>query len=217
MHRISLPGLLLLASLLLMASVAFAQSDPCNVMGLGPIGSFNGFVPFPSNSLWNTNISSAQVDPNSANYIASSAGARRCIPISAPGCTMDRPSASPTLWYPARSRSQDHLHLVWRRKRSRPHADPINALIEGFPEPGQWRPACADRGQGQLLAVRAVLRVQCRPTGLECWLGCGVGPGSQRDTSVHLDIGRCSGTADSARTGARTTRCRRERSIMRFA
>jgi hypothetical protein len=38
-------------------------------MSLGPLASLNGFVPFPSNNLWNTDISNAPVDPNSANYI----------------------------------------------------------------------------------------------------------------------------------------------------
>ena len=39
-------------------------------MSLGPLASLNGFVPFPSTSLWNTDISNAPVDPNSANLIA---------------------------------------------------------------------------------------------------------------------------------------------------
>jgi hypothetical protein len=35
----------------------------------GPIQQPERFVPFPSNSLWNTDISGSPVDPNSANYI----------------------------------------------------------------------------------------------------------------------------------------------------
>lgn len=38
-------------------------------MTVGQLSSLNGFVPFPSNSLWNTDISTSPVDPNSANYI----------------------------------------------------------------------------------------------------------------------------------------------------
>jgi len=38
-------------------------------MSLGPGASLNGFVPFPSSSLWNTDISSAPVDSNSSNII----------------------------------------------------------------------------------------------------------------------------------------------------
>ena len=36
---------------------------------MAKLTSLNGVVPFPSTSLWNTDISSVPVDPNSANYI----------------------------------------------------------------------------------------------------------------------------------------------------
>jgi hypothetical protein len=42
----------------------------CSVMSAGQGGSLNGFVPFPSGSLWNQDISSAPVDPNSAALIS---------------------------------------------------------------------------------------------------------------------------------------------------
>ena len=48
---------------------AFSQSGTCAGMTVGQLTSLNGFVPFPSSNLWNTDISSAPVDPNSANYI----------------------------------------------------------------------------------------------------------------------------------------------------
>jgi len=56
-------------SLLLSCAAAMAQAGTCAGMGLGQGASLNGFVPFPSTSLWNTDISSAQVDANSANII----------------------------------------------------------------------------------------------------------------------------------------------------
>src|SRR5262252_4832548 len=37
----------------------------CDVMSTGQGASLNGFVPFTSKSPWNTDISSAPVDPNS--------------------------------------------------------------------------------------------------------------------------------------------------------
>ena len=46
-----------------------AQNGTCSGMTPGQLTSLNGFVPFPSNNLWNTDISGAQVDPNSANLI----------------------------------------------------------------------------------------------------------------------------------------------------
>jgi hypothetical protein len=41
----------------------------CSKMATGQTASLNGFVPFSSSSLWNTDISSAPVDPNSASMI----------------------------------------------------------------------------------------------------------------------------------------------------
>src|SRR6266481_9536009 len=50
--------------------VAFAQgAGPCAGMTVGQLTSLNGFVPFPFYSLWNTDISTAPVDSNSANII----------------------------------------------------------------------------------------------------------------------------------------------------
>jgi len=51
------------------------QPGTCGGMTLGQGGSLNGFVPFPSDNLWNKNIASAAVDPNSnaiVNYIGAS-------------------------------------------------------------------------------------------------------------------------------------------------
>ena len=45
------------------------QPSACSGMTPGAGGSLNGFRPFPANNLWNQDISSASVDPNSANYI----------------------------------------------------------------------------------------------------------------------------------------------------
>jgi hypothetical protein len=41
----------------------------CGAMQAGQEGSLGGFIPFPASSLWNTDISSAPVDPNSAALI----------------------------------------------------------------------------------------------------------------------------------------------------
>jgi len=46
----------------------------CNVMSTGQTASLGGFVPFPSDSLWNTDISSAPVDPNSASIMSNWVG-----------------------------------------------------------------------------------------------------------------------------------------------
>jgi hypothetical protein len=56
---------------LLSYGAAAAQSaGTCAGMSVGQLTSLNGFVPFQStNSPWNTDISTANVDPNSANII----------------------------------------------------------------------------------------------------------------------------------------------------
>jgi len=47
----------------------------CSVMNVGQTASLGGFVPFSSSSLWNTDISSSPVDPNSDSIIANWVGA----------------------------------------------------------------------------------------------------------------------------------------------
>lgn len=53
------------------------QSSACSAMALGQGASLNGFRPFASDNLWNQDISSSTVDPNSSaiiNFIGSSIG-----------------------------------------------------------------------------------------------------------------------------------------------
>jgi hypothetical protein len=53
------------------------QTSGCSSLSLGQGASLGGFVPFPADSLWNSDISSAPVDPNSAaiiNFVGSSIG-----------------------------------------------------------------------------------------------------------------------------------------------
>jgi hypothetical protein len=49
---------------------AAKQAASCGNMSTGNGASLNGFVPFPSSNLWNTNIASAAVDVNSATIIS---------------------------------------------------------------------------------------------------------------------------------------------------
>jgi hypothetical protein len=137
MHRKSLSSLLLTASLLLVTSLAFAQSDPCNVMSLGPMGSFNGFVPFPSNSLWNTNIANAPVDANSANYISEIGNNTPLHPDFGAGLYDGQTIGIPYIVVPS---TQPLLRIIYTlygdESDPGPMPIPSNALIEGFPNPG---------------------------------------------------------------------------------
>ncbi len=49
-------------------------NSACSVMTVGQTSSLGGFVPFSSSSLWNTDISSAPVDPNSSTIISNWVG-----------------------------------------------------------------------------------------------------------------------------------------------
>ncbi len=46
----------------------------CSAMSVGQTSNLNGFVPFSSGSLWNTDISAAPVDPNSASIMSNWVG-----------------------------------------------------------------------------------------------------------------------------------------------
>jgi Putative Ig domain len=50
-------------------TVNSSAGPSCGNMSTGNGASLNGYVPFPSSNLWNTNIASAPVDPNSAAII----------------------------------------------------------------------------------------------------------------------------------------------------
>lgn len=50
------------------------QTLPCNAMSAGQGASLNGFLPFTTSSAWNTDISAAPVDPNSATIISNFVG-----------------------------------------------------------------------------------------------------------------------------------------------
>jgi hypothetical protein len=122
---------------------AMAQSGTCAGMTPGQLTSLNGFVPFSHSSPWNTDISSASVDPNSANiidYIGSSAtlhpdfgsgtygGQSIGIPyqVAIPHQVIAGPPAMATV----------NLGVYGDESDPGPMPIPSNALIEGYPAPG---------------------------------------------------------------------------------
>ncbi|MGA3345971.1 MAG: chitobiase/beta-hexosaminidase C-terminal domain-containing protein [Terracidiphilus sp.] len=62
----------LVIGLLVLCAAGSAYSQSCSGISLGTNASLNGFVPFPSSNVWNTNIASAPVDPNSAAITSAS-------------------------------------------------------------------------------------------------------------------------------------------------
>src|ERR1700686_5918029 len=62
------------------SATVLAQNGACSAMTPGRLTSLNGFVPFAPESLWNTDISGAPVDANSANIVDYIGGAKTVHP-----------------------------------------------------------------------------------------------------------------------------------------
>jgi hypothetical protein len=125
-------------SLFLFASAAvFAQAGTCSGMTVGQLTSLNGFVPFTSTDLWNTDVSAVPVDPNSANIINYIGSTVTLHPDFGSGQIKNQ-----TLGIPyqvvAGTQAKVNVTLGLYADESDPGPQPIpsNALIEGYPKPG---------------------------------------------------------------------------------
>jgi hypothetical protein len=112
-------------------------SSNCNSISLGQGASLGGFVPFRVDSLWNTDISSAPVDPNSAaviNLIGSGvgmhpdfgAGQFQGSTIGIPYLIVGAQQPPVTINFTAFGSESD----------PGPMPIPVTAPIEGYPNPG---------------------------------------------------------------------------------
>ena len=128
---------LTITAVVLLCGAVISQAGTCNGMTVGQLTSLNGFVPFPSTSLWNTDISSAPVDPNSANYINFIGSTVTLHPDFGAGIFHNQ-----TLGIPyqvvAGTQAEVSVTLGAFADESDPGPEPIppNALIEGYPKPG---------------------------------------------------------------------------------
>jgi len=106
-------------------------------MTVGQLTSLNGFVPFPTSSLWNTDISAAPVDPNSANYINFIGSTVTLHPDFGAGTFHNQTIGIP-YQVVAGTQAKVTVTLGAFASESDPGPEPIpsNALIEGFPKPG---------------------------------------------------------------------------------
>src|SRR5947209_216352 len=128
---------LTVAALLLFCGTAFPQAGTCSGMTVGQLTSLNGFVPFLSTSLWNTDISSSPVDPNSANYINYIGSTVTLHPDFGAGTYRNQTIGIP-YQVVAGSQAKVAVTLNAYADESDPGPEPIpaNALIEGYPKPG---------------------------------------------------------------------------------
>jgi len=106
-------------------------------MSLGPLASLNGFVPFPSTNLWNTDISNAAVDPNSANLINYIGASVTLHPDFGAGLYAGQTIGIPYQIEPG-TQAKVGVKLTEYPSESDPGPMPVpaNALIEGYPKPG---------------------------------------------------------------------------------
>jgi hypothetical protein len=113
------------------------SSSACSAMSAGQGASLNGFVPFPADNLWNTDISSAAVDPNSMaiiNFIGSSigihpdfgAGLYNGSSMGIPYLVVGSTQGPVTINFTAYGDESD----------PGPMPVPVTAPIEGYPAPG---------------------------------------------------------------------------------
>ena len=113
------------------------QTSSCSGMSTGQGASLNGFLPFPSDNLWNKDISASPVDPNSANilnFIGNSIGLH---PDFGSGLYNGSSMGIP---YSVVDGSQSLIPINYNAYGSEsdpgPMPIPLTASIEGYPNPG---------------------------------------------------------------------------------
>ena len=124
-------------SLVLLSSESFAQSGTCAGMDIGPGADLNGFIPFPADNAWNTDISSMPVDPNSANIIAFIGATSALHPDFGAGLYNGSKIGIPYQVVDTTTQPKVPIRLVAYKTESDPGPMPVppNALIEGYPNP----------------------------------------------------------------------------------
>src|SRR5438046_5950464 len=128
---------LTVATLILLCGTAFSQSGTCSGMSLGQGANLNGFVPFQSTSLWNTDISTAQVDANSANIINFIGSTVTLHPDFGAGTFHNQTLGIPyQVVAGTQAKVAVKLGAFFDESDPGPMSIPSNALIEGYPKPG---------------------------------------------------------------------------------
>ena len=109
----------------------------CSGMTLGQEGALNGFLPFPSNNAWNTNIANAAVDPNSSALISFIGGS---IGLHADFGAGEYNGQSIGIPYVVVGSGQGLVNINFTAYGDEsdpgPMPIPANTPIEGYPAPG---------------------------------------------------------------------------------
>ena len=113
------------------------QASNCSQMSVGQGASLNGFLPFPSDNLWNKDISAATVDSNSANYISYIGSSVGLHPDFGSGEYNGSYMGIP---YTVVNSSQSLVPITYTAYGDEsdpgPMPVPLTAPIEGYPNPG---------------------------------------------------------------------------------
>ena len=125
------------AALLMLCGSALSQGGSCSGMTVGQLTSLNGFVPFGTNSLWNTDISASPVDPNSANIINFIGSAVTLHADFGSGMVQHQTIGIPyQIVDGTQAKVPVTLGTFFDESDPGPEPIPANALIEGYPKPG---------------------------------------------------------------------------------
>jgi hypothetical protein len=135
MYR-SLSKVFFLAAVLLTANLMTAQTALCSQISIGTEANLNGFVLFRANSLWNTNVANAPVDPNSDAIISFIGSGVHLHPDFGAGQYQGSTFGIPYQVVPSTSPFVN-IHFTAYGDQSDPGPMPIprDALIEGYPNP----------------------------------------------------------------------------------
>jgi hypothetical protein len=118
-----------------LVAVSSAQTN-CSAISTGIGASLNGFVPFPSTSLWNENIAGAPVDPNSENYINFIGTSTPLHPDFGSGLYGGQSIGIPYIVESASPLVKVSFTAYGSESDPGPMPIPSNAPIEGYPKPG---------------------------------------------------------------------------------
>jgi hypothetical protein len=119
---------------LFLLSCAAAQT--CSQLSLGRMASLNGFIPFPADNAWNQDISSAAVDPNSANYINFIGSTTPLHPDFGAGLYAGQTIGIPYVVVSGSPFATVKYTAYGDESDPGPMPVPKNAPIEGYPNPG---------------------------------------------------------------------------------
>ncbi|MBA3913197.1 MAG: hypothetical protein H0X25_04955 [Acidobacteriales bacterium] len=127
---------LLVLTVALLVPTMWAQGGPCSGIGVGIGASLNGYIPFPADNLWNQDISTAAVDPNSdaiVNFIGSTVTLH---PDFGSGLYNGSTSGIPYVVVSGQAFVNVKYTAYGSESDPGPMPVPANAPIEGYPKPG---------------------------------------------------------------------------------